>query len=439
MKFVEKVDKAEFDSFVASHPQKAHFMQSSGWGEFNKVERDLTPYYVGLIDEEENLIAAALLLKRKPFLFPAYFYSPRGFVIDFFNQDILKAFSKEIASFCKKEKAMFLKIDPDIELREINEDGSPLEGGKDNSFLIQRLSDLGFRHLGFNREFERRQPRYTFRIDLLQDKEVILSNIRGNVLKNVRKSEKNYVTEVCIGEQKDADELYRLIYETSKRDNYFAFPLRFYRNFYKVLFEHGMATLYLGKIYIQKTLDSLIEQLEQIRRQKESYTKPQRIAEAQVSESRLRKEIDEFSAYLEEYPDEIITCAHLVVHFANRAWAVHAGSMSVMNQTFLNNRVYLHKIMDQKDKGAVFFDQFGTVGSPNESRHRSLHEFKKQFGGRYIEFIGEFDMVFLSFWYTLYEKLLPGYRSILFDLKAFIRGLKVRLKGKNRKKVQPDA
>ena len=420
MVFCDSIEKDEYEDFVSSHPTKSHFMQSTGWGEFNRIERKLTPYYVGLKDEG-RLVAAALLLMRKPFLFPPYFYSPRGFVIDFFDHQLLTVFCNEVSNFCRAIGAMFLKIDPDIELYAINEQGQPIVEAGDNRPLIDKLKQLGFTHLGFNKEFERRQPRYTFRIDLTPTKQEILAAVRGNVLKNVRKCETNYLTEIYEGGASDVENLYRLIHETSLRDEFYAYSEGFYKNFYDVLSRYDMVKLYMGKIYIHKTIESLKQQLMLIQAQKEGYTKPQKIRQAKETEQRLIKEISQFEHYAEQYGHCAVTAAHLVVRYGDKAWAVHAGSSGDMNETFLNNRLYLHKIIDQKDNGAVLLDQFGTVGDWQTSTHRSLHEFKRQFGGRYIEFLGEFDLVIRRFWYNIYVNTLPRYRNGLFNLKAVVR------------------
>lgn len=183
MRFLASVQPERFDEFVKNHPTKSHFMQSPAWGEFNRVERGMTPYYVGMEDESGNLVAAALLLERKPPLFPPYFYSPRGFVVDFFDRRLLESFAEEVAAYCKKRGAMFLKIDPDIEYREIAADGKPVDGGLDNSQIVADLLSIGFRHRGFNAEFEHRQPRFTFRIDLSAEEEVVKKRVFENMLK----------------------------------------------------------------------------------------------------------------------------------------------------------------------------------------------------------------------------------------------------------------
>lgn len=395
-------------------------MQSFAWGEFNRAERGMKPHCVGMEDEGGSLVAAALLLERKPPLFPPYFYSPRGFVVDFFDGALLERFTKEVAGYCKRNGAMFLKIDPDIERRTVDAEGSPVAGSFNNECVIKNLQSLGFRHLGFNSGFEHRQPRFTFRIDLSADEETIKKRIVGNVMKNVRKGER-YSTEICEGDEADTADLYRLITETSERDDFYAYSESFYRSFYRILHDRDMVTLYMGKTFPRRIVDDLSRQLEELLKRKKGLKKEQRIKEAEESERRLLGEIEKFEEYAAKYGDEAVTNAHLVVRYGEHAWAVHAGSSTDMKETFLNNRIYLYKILDQKEKGAVWLDQFGTIGNPKDNPLKSLHEFKRQFGGRYVEFIGEFDMVFKPFWYFLYEKALPKYRALRFGLKEFGR------------------
>ena len=56
------LEKEKFDNFVFEHKQKSHFLQSQAWGEFSKIKKNLTPHYLGLIDQENEIIAATLLL-----------------------------------------------------------------------------------------------------------------------------------------------------------------------------------------------------------------------------------------------------------------------------------------------------------------------------------------------------------------------------------------
>ena len=73
MKLIEDIEKEKYEEFVKNHP-KSHFLQSYAWGEFAKSEKNLIPHYVGLIDDNEKLVATALLLEKKLPLGFSYLY-----------------------------------------------------------------------------------------------------------------------------------------------------------------------------------------------------------------------------------------------------------------------------------------------------------------------------------------------------------------------------
>ncbi|NLC79541.1 MAG: aminoacyltransferase [Ruminococcaceae bacterium] len=415
MNFVTDVNLNKFDGFVRSHPLKSHFMQSAAWGEFSRAEKGLTPHYVGLEDESGALVAAALVLERKPPIFPSYFYCPRGYVIDFFDEALLAEFTAGIRAFARARGAMFIKLDPDVERRSIDLEGNA-DGGFSNERVIESLKSLGYRHRSFNMGFEGRQPRFTFRIDLSRDKSAIEKAIVGNVMKNVRKSY-SYAVTVSHGTSADVPELHRLISLTSERDEFVGYNESYYQNFFDILSKRDMATLYLGRVNPKKTVEMLKTALAELLEKRKQLKREGVLNESYLSEQRLLKEIALFEEYAKKYEGDVTISAHLVVRYGDKAWAVHAGSDKLMSESFVNNRVYYEKLMEAKESGARVLDQFGTIGNPSDSPLKSLHEFKRQFGGRYVEFIGEFDLVTKPFWYFVYEKLLPLYRNIRIDLK----------------------
>lgn len=426
MRFIQHVDIDKFDLFVVNHPTKSHFMQSAAWGEFNKVQRGMEPYYCGLENDNGELVAATLLLLKKPPLFPPYFYAPRGFVIDFDDKELLAEMVKGVKSLARQTGAMFLKIDPDVEIHQLDTHGNPIENAPDKSYVVDTLVGLGFRHHGFNKEFDGSQPRYSFRIDLSDDEKVIKKRITGNVIKNINKGEKHYPATIRKGSTEDIHDLYRLITLTSERDEFFGYDETYYRNFFEILGKRNMSKLWIGSVNASVILESLKKQLKDTENALLGYKKEHHINEAKLTIDRLNREIETFEKYSIDYPGDTVISAHLVVHYGKHAWAVHAGSAGIMNETFINNRVYWNKIIKEKEEGVEWLDQFGTIGNPDESHLASLHAFKKQFGGRYVEFAGEFDLPFNLFWYNLYVNVLPKYRNIRFTIKEHLRKLKTR-------------
>lgn len=412
MEFVRNVDIEEYEAFVSTHPSKSHFLQSHAWGEFQIADGASKVYYVGMKDDDGRLCAAALLIEKKPSGFKPYLYSPRGYVLDFMDKELLKRFTEEIKAFAKSVGAMFVTIDPDIERWEIDEKGNPVEGGFDNNWLIEYLKSLGYQHAGYTMRFEGRQPRFTFRIDLNREIKAIEKSFTGNVMKNVKKSN-NYASEVKIGSAEDIKILHEMLTITGERDNFTDFPLEYYQKQYDILSKHDMVTLFIGYTYPAETVKKLEASLEELLAQREKIKKPGPLKENMEREPKIRREIELFKEYAEKYPDGVALSAHFVIHYADKAWAVHAGSTLELSETFLNNRVYHDKIIAMKERGAAILDQFGTVGDWMNSDLKSLHEFKKQFGGRYVEFIGEFNLITDKKAYMMYKTIRPAYRKLL--------------------------
>ena len=82
--------------------------------------------------------------------------------------------------------------------------------------------------------------------------------------------------------------------------------------------------------------------------------------------------------------------------------------------SYSNYKTYFEHLKYCHDNNIKIYDQFGTIGdlSPNNPR-LGLHEFKKKFGGDYVEFLGEFDYIINHFMYFVFTKLVPFYRNMI--------------------------
>ena len=93
MKFITNLEEEEYVNFFNSQ-RDAHFLQSYAWGQTQKLNRGYIPYYVGVKDDNNQILACGLLLKRQAPLKYSYFYAPRGFVIDYHNEELWTFFVK---------------------------------------------------------------------------------------------------------------------------------------------------------------------------------------------------------------------------------------------------------------------------------------------------------------------------------------------------------
>lgn len=418
---LKNIEKNQFDNFVKEHKTKSHFLQSLSWGEFSKIKKNLTPYYLGLVNENDEIVAATLLLEKNLPLHMCYFYAPRGFVIDFKKKELLKEMTHKVIDFAKKKNAIFLKIDPDIIKSSTNYLNEESEN-KDYQEIFENIKSCGFKHQGFTKNFETMQPRYTFRIDLTQSLEDIENHFSKTTKQRIAKAEK-LDTEVVIGTKNDIHEFYHLMTLTESRKDFISYNEDYYETLYEIFNGNpsSKATLFLGKINIIKTTNALEKNLKNVNSQISilpidnlSKSAKAKLTELTKQKENILEEIEKFKEYRKQYGNEITLSAHMIIEYGDKAWVLYAGNHNILSETYVNYSTYFEHIKYCKEKGIKIYDQFGTIGDLSKSNPRlGLHEFKKKFGGDYIEFIGEWDYIINPIMYFVFTKLVPIYRKMI--------------------------
>lgn len=435
MKFIIDIEKEEYEKFVKSH-KKSHFLQSYAWGEFSKISRGLIPHYLGVKNESDELVAATLLLQKKLPLGYSYFYSPRGFVVDFEDNELLGFFTNKLISYIKKFRAIFLKIDPDIVMSSKNYKDEDNNLEYDPQVIFNNLKKLGFKHLGFTKNFETMQPRYTFRIDMNKSLEEIKNNFSKTTKQRIKKAE-SLNTKVRIGTEKDISTFYNLMTLTENRKKFISHNLEYYENLYKIYNKENKFILFMGSINIkdiikkyESELNEYNIELEKLSGENLSKTLNNKKKELQRQIFSHQKLIEEYKEYNKELGDEITLNAHAIIIYGEKAWVIYAGNHNILTSTYSNYKTYEEHINYCYENGIKLYDQFGTIGDLSKDNPRfGLHEFKKKFGGDYIEFMGEWDYIVNKPMYILFTKLVPLYRKIIRNRS--IKELNNEIRGNN--------
>ena len=82
----------EFDEYSANHPLGSYH-QTSNYALFASEEGydyDL----IGMVDDNDTIVAASLIIYKKINFFNRYGYAPKGFLLDYYNPSIIKEFTK---------------------------------------------------------------------------------------------------------------------------------------------------------------------------------------------------------------------------------------------------------------------------------------------------------------------------------------------------------
>ena len=258
-KFVSDIKKEEYENFMINSGYK-HFMQSYNFGQIKKI-KNFIPHYVGLKDNNK-LICAALLLEKKLKFGYSYLYSPRGFVIDYNNHELLKIFTNEIKKFAKEKKAIYTKIDPAIKRHILDQDGNIVN--KENNYeLIEFLKNIGFKHLGFNLGFEHEQPRFTFRIHLNGEWNDIYGRMHPTTRKILNKGNQ-YNLEIFKGNSNDIKDFYATMIETSKREGIIQSSIEYYKSFFEIFNKDNMSDLYIVKANIKNLISTFETEINEV-------------------------------------------------------------------------------------------------------------------------------------------------------------------------------
>ena len=115
-----------------------------------------------------------------------------------------------------------------------------------------------------------------------------------------------------------------------------------------------------------------------------------------------------------EYGNEITLSAHMIIEYGNKAWVLYAGNHNILSETYVNYSTYFEHLKYCKEQGIEIYDQFGTIGDLSKNNPRlGLHEFKKKFGGDYVELMGEWDYITNPLFYFVFTKLVPIYRKMV--------------------------
>ena len=350
-----------------------------------------------------------------------YFYAPRGFVLDYKKKELVRIMTKKVVDFAKSKKAIFVKIDPDIIKTSINYQNEEHQN-PDYDEIFKILKEAGFKHQGYTKNFETMQPRYTFRIDLTQDLDEIEEHFSKTTKQRIAKSLK-LDTEVTIGTQSDIKTFYHLMTLTESRKDFISYNEDYYDTLYEIFNgnKNSKATLFLGKVHLNKTIKALEKNLKTINNQISilpidnlSKSAKAKLSELTKQKENTIKEIDKYKEYKKEYGNDLTLSAHMIIEYGDKAWVLYAGNHNILSETYVNYNTYFEHIKYCKNKGLKVYDQFGTTGDLSKGNPRlGLHEFKKKFGGDYIEFIGEWDYITNYPMYFVFTKLVPIYRSIV--------------------------
>lgn len=156
--------------------------------------------YLGLIDDNENVCAATLILIKEISPKVKEAIAPDGFLIDYSNTSLVKTFTEELTIYLKKLKITYLITNPMFHLKTYNKYHTLIEN---NSYILDNFYKLNYHSIGYRSEFER----YDI---ILTKKNKLYPLFNRNTKRNIKESLNLGIT-LHKGSIKDINTFYEII------------------------------------------------------------------------------------------------------------------------------------------------------------------------------------------------------------------------------------
>lgn len=416
---LENLNPDEFNKFARECSQGT-FFQSSYWGELKSLT-GWKSHIVGIKENNEIKGASLLLSKKIPVLNRYIFYAPRGFLIDYNNTQFLNVFVSEIKRYVKKNKGIFIKINPYVEYQEHDIDGNVVEDGYNNKKIINHLIDLGFIHNGFTITYGKDlEPRWISVLDLEnKNEEEILSDMRSTTRWGINNSYKHGLKLVEIDENR-LDEFKKLMEHTGERRGFIDRSITYYKKMYEVFKKDDNIKIMLVELNIEEYIKNLNNQRQQnLLNQAEAKSKPDSakakrvLKELQSQLESLEKRLENLYILREEKGTNIVIAGGLFMTFGTQVVSLFGASykeyMKFNGQFFLNFKMIKYAL----NNGYTKYNFYGITGEFNEeSEMYGLFDFKRGFNSKVIELIGEFTLITRPISYKIYNIMFGIYRKL---------------------------
>ena len=417
--------KKEFKKFADKHSQIT-FHQTEEWANL-KLTNGWKAHYVGLKDKNKIVAGALLLAKTLPIVRKKMFYSPRGFLIDYNNYELLEEFTKGIKKYAKEQGAIFVKIDPYVEYVEHDNNGDVVEGGYDNKQAVENLIKLGYKHFGFNLMQDTLQPRWMHVIET-EDRtlEDVMKDMESKTRQILRKNEKCGITTREI--TRDELPIFKdIMQHTSDRREFIDRPLSYYENMWDNLHDSGILRILIAEIDFNEYEKNTIDELNQNKTELEDriYKKEKNLLkmnEKKYEQSnkqnkeaieRLENQLKKINELKEKHGEKAILGGILFLVYGNEVLSLYGGSNAELMQfqsAYIVHFAGVKMAIEEKYKKYNFYGITGDFRKENPLY--GLFLFKKSFGGHVAELIGEFDLIINKPMYLFYTYSFKVYKAL---------------------------
>jgi lipid II:glycine glycyltransferase (peptidoglycan interpeptide bridge formation enzyme) len=302
---------------------------------------------------EDHIAAAAMMLFRSiklgPFTLPLRVaYLSKGPLLDWKDDLLRKTVLMDMCAYARKNRAIFLKLDADVQL------GTGIPGKDDNEEkrfgqkLQRELSNTGWQYSQDQIQF-----RNSVHIDLTADEDDMLRRMKQKTRYNVRYAERKGIV-IREGTKDDLPMLYRMYTETAARDGFLIRDERYYLRLWQIFFEQEWMYPLIAEVHGEPV------------------------------------------------------AALALLRFEKTAYYMHGMSTSAHRKLMPTYLLQWEAMRKAKNAGCTVYDLWGAPNQFDESDPMwGVYRFKSGLGGYVVRTLGAWDYPLRPRLYQLYTELMP--------------------------------
>ena len=404
--------RKEYQTFEENHPYR-DFMNSVNAMDL-KLMNNWQVDYVGVKDDQDKILCATVLTSIPVMKIFRFYYAQRGFLIDYHNLELLSFFTKELKSFLKTKKCLYMTADPNVLYKERDIDGNLVEGGFDNSYVVDNLKQCGYIHQGFTNDYSViSQIRWMFSLYLKdKDEKTVLKEMHQQTRWSINKTIKQgiAVREMSIDE---IDVFMKMMEHTAERRNFTARKQSFYESQLKAFGDKAKLLLayldlndFRNKLNAEKAeLDSeMVEikaKLNDMPNNKKFLNKEKVCQEALDLNAKKYVEADELE---KNYGKVIPMASSFFIIEDDQTVYLYSAAYDDFKKYNAPYAIQWYMIRYALEHHINRYNFYGISGNFSEdAEDYGVYEFKRGFSGVVEELVGDFTLPVNKFMYKVYR------------------------------------
>lgn len=365
--------------------------------------------FLGLIDNDNNIHAATLILIRNISSTVKEAIAPNGFLIDYADFNLVKTFTEELKKYLALEKVTYLITNPMFKNKIINKKNIVIE---DNSNILSNLYKVGYENMGYFSDFEK--------YDVIIENDYSINDVYKNFNRNTKRNiNEGILMGVTLhkGAKTDLNKAYNIFKKKTKNSfNYYQNLLNIYNskdNKMEIFFAKLNPQKYL--INAKRAYETELKRNEKIVNSfnKNSGALKEKLLNKKIASDsnleKLKQSLNKAITFSQTHTDSIIIGTSLVIRNNHEIYFLIDGYFEDFRNIHGTHILKWAIIKKYYSMGYRIFNLGEIYKDYNaNSKYHGMYMYKIGFGGNIVEYPPNLLLVINRPIYSLYSKLSYG-------------------------------